>query len=170
MCKPTCRHICIIQAHFSLNVILVLGDKSKKQERTIITVKWWWLWFDSSSSSSSDAAEGDSGSSASYRRHPGAQSEPLAGRVLKRRRYPSASGQPAGAVEAADGGGGAPTQPAGGGPQSPAVLLWRCRGRGLDERAGAVHDVRGEGQGGFVSLCGRSVSACGSFSSDLLSL
>ena len=100
-----------------------------------------------------DPAEGDSGSSAAIRRHLRAQpARPAGGQPDGRGHSPAARRAPV-AVGTDQEGDGEASRPAQRGPRGPAVLLRRRRGRGLDERTGALHDVRGEGQGEVTGRC-----------------
>lgn len=95
----------------------------------------------------SDPAEGDPGPPAALRRHLPAQPARPEGERPHGRAHPPAPRRAAVAVGADQEGDGEAPHPPQRGPRGPAVLLRRRRGRGLDERTGAVHDVRGEGQG-----------------------
>ena len=94
-----------------------------------------------------DPPEGDPGAPASHRRHLWEEPEHHHRQQPQRWGHPAETGWPEAAVGPPHRGDWEAAPAAGGGAQGPAVLLWCGWGRGLDERAGAVHDVRREGQG-----------------------
>lgn len=92
----------------------------------------------------SDPAEGDPGTPATLRWHLRAQREHRDGGHPERGGYQSTSRWATGPLEPPHPGDSEAARAAGGGPSGAAVLLRRGRGGGLDERTGALHDVRGE--------------------------
>lgn len=95
----------------------------------------------------SDLAEGDPGTSTTLRRHLRAQpARAEGGQSDGRADSPAARRAPVAMGTDQEGDGETSLAPQRS-PRGPAVLLRRRRGRGLDERTGALHDVRGEGQG-----------------------